>query len=78
MNAKARRVRHDPDLCVDCKHRRHAVDDYLSNVESLLTALEQRELDGEQVERLARLLQRGEILALARSKNPNRRRGRAA
>lgn len=49
-----------------------AVDAYLSNLDSLITALEQRELQPYQQEWLARLLQRGERYVLMEPRQPDR------
>ncbi len=53
---------------------RAGVDMMVSSVESLLIGLEQRELDTDQIDRLARVLQGGELHLLARLKRRRRRR----
>ncbi len=51
-----------------------AVDMYLDNVESLLMAIAQRPISDEQMERMARLLNKGERDCLSRAKPRQRRR----
>ena len=53
---------------------RKGIDMHLSSLESLLVALEQRDMDPEQVDRFARLLQYGERMALARLQRRRKRR----
>ena len=60
--------RRAPDWQVVDHASRSAVDGYLDNLESLLIALGQRDIYGDQLDRLARLLQGAERTALARAR----------
>lgn len=57
-----------PDWQVVDYATHNGVDIHLSSLESLLIVLEQRQLDGDQLDRFARLLQYGERMALTRAR----------
>jgi hypothetical protein len=72
LPARSRRIQYMHEAYHDLNEETVGADTWLDNLETVLTAVGQRRLTDDQLDRLARLLSEAEQGAIARARQPRR------